>query len=278
MAPPPGKSWAHDLLPRIASAVVLVVIAAWALYWSVWSFDALVAAAAAVLAWEWAKLCGEERFGAVGLLLGVGILAMVLAAAFGAPGVALALLPISIGTVYVAARRVALPRAGWSAFGPLYVGAPCVAIVWLRGDDSGALGQVVWLMVCVWATDIGAYFAGRLIGGPKLAPRISPNKTWAGLGGAVAGAVAVGLAARLTVLEAPPSAATVALASGALALLAQSGDLFESWIKRRFGVKDTSGLIPGHGGLFDRVDGLLAAAFGFAAWQWLTEGSVLSWR
>ena len=114
---------------------------------------------------------------------------------------------------------------------------------------------VFWLLAVVWATDIGAYFAGRGIGGAKLAPAISPNKTWAGLiGGALAAALVGIIAARLLGSGAIP----LAVGGMALAVVAQGGDLLESWCKRRFGVKDSSHVIPGHGGILDRVDGLLA--------------------
>jgi phosphatidate cytidylyltransferase len=152
-----------------------------------------------------------------------------------------------------------------------------VALVWLRGDVGGAR-LILWLMATVWATDIGAFFAGRLIGGPKLAPRISPKKTWAGLIGAMASAGLVGIVADFSVPGAP-GAAVLAAAGAVMAVVAQAGDLGESWVKRHFGAKDSSALIPGHGGLLDRVDGLLAAALALAAWQWFSSGGgVLSWR
>jgi phosphatidate cytidylyltransferase len=151
-----------------------------------------------------------------------------------------------------------------------------VALIWLRGDAQGGLAAILWLMASVWATDTGAYFAGRLIGGPKLAPRLSPNKTWAGLTGAMVAAALVGWAAALLVPQGPP-ARVLAAAGAGLAIVAQAGDLLESWIKRHFGAKDSSRLIPGHGGLFDRVDGLLTAAVALAAFQWSTGGLMLSW-
>jgi phosphatidate cytidylyltransferase len=132
----------------------------------------------------------------------------------------------------------------------LYVGIPSFAllvIAWARFD------LVFWLMLVTWATDIFAYFAGRSIGGPKLAPRISPNKTWAGLGGGIAGA-AVGGAIVAWLLGLEP---IFYFAGGPLGLIAQGGDLYESWIKRRAGVKDSGTILPGHGGVLDRLDGLL---------------------
>lgn len=146
----------------------------------------------------------------------------------------------------------------WRLAGLAYVALPCASLVWLRGLEGG-FGITLSLLLAVWATDIGAYFAGRIIGGPKLAPEISPNKTWAGLGGGI-------VAAALTLMIAtsfspfPATAANAFLIGVLLAILAQAGDLFESWLKRRADVKDSSNLIPGHGGLLDRVDGIVLAA------------------
>ncbi len=138
------------------------------------------------------------------------------------------------------------------ALGIPYVALGPIALVWLRLDTRAGLLNVAFLVIVVWASDIGAYLFGRLVGGPRLAPRISPGKTWSGAGGGFAAAILVGLVAALT-----PRAAGVAALLG---IAAQSGDLLESWIKRCFGVKDSGTWIPGHGGLLDRLDGLLVAA------------------
>lgn len=152
--------------------------------------------------------------------------------------------------------------------GLVYVAVPCASLVWLRGlylpkaPDAG-YEMVLYLILVVCATDIGAYFAGRRIGGPKLAPRISPNKTWAGLGGGVVSAAVMGgICASFTAY--PPSLIACMDLAALLALVSQGGDLFESWMKRRAGVKDSGALIPGHGGLLDRVDGLVFALPVFA--------------
>jgi phosphatidate cytidylyltransferase len=146
----------------------------------------------------------------------------------------------------------------WRLAGLAYVALPCASLVWLRGLDGG-FGLVLSLFLAIWATDIGAYFAGRLVGGPKLAPQISPNKTWAGLfGGMIAAAIALAIATSFSTF--PKSAANALLIGILLALFGQIGDLFESWLKRRAGVKDSSNLIPGHGGLLDRVDGIILTA------------------
>jgi phosphatidate cytidylyltransferase len=154
---------------------------------------------------------------------------------------AIAALAVLLG---LAGRRTAL---GW---GFLYVALPSFALVALRWTW---FELVFWLMLVTWATDIFAYFAGRSIGGPKLAPRISPNKTWAGLIGGMIGAALVGaLAAHLFGIGTP-----FLYLGAAMGLIAQLGDLYESWVKRRRGVKDSGAILPGHGGVLDRVDGLL---------------------
>ena len=150
---------------------------------------------------------------------------------------------------------VIVTRRQGLAFGAIYVCLPILALLLIRAQPEGIV-LTLWTLALVWACDIGAYFAGRAIGGPKLAPRISPNKTWAGLGGGVVAAAVLagvlharyGLPLRLT------------LATPFLAVLAQGGDLYESWLKRRAGVKDSGTLLPGHGGVLDRLDGLVPVA------------------
>jgi phosphatidate cytidylyltransferase len=154
----------------------------------------------------------------------------------------------------------------WKLAGFAYAAIPCASLIWLR--EYGA-APVFFIILVVCATDIGAYFTGREIGGPKLAPSISPGKTWAGLGG---GILAAALTSTICTGFAPyPSSAPVAFVlGGILAVVAQGGDLLESWLKRRVNVKDSSNLIPGHGGLLDRVDGLVAAIPVYMLLFWVT--------
>jgi phosphatidate cytidylyltransferase len=144
-------------------------------------------------------------------------------------------------------------EAIWRFAGLFYVAIPCACLLWLRSQD---IALVFYILFVVWTTDIGAYFSGRIVGGAKLAPAISPNKTWAGLGG---GMTSAGIVGGLSHLFSPyPLTIWGAILLGmVLAFLAQISDLFESWLKRQAGVKDSSSLIPGHGGLLDRVDGLI---------------------
>jgi phosphatidate cytidylyltransferase len=171
-------------------------------------------------------------------------------------------------------RQATTQPAGWTR-GPLwmlpgliYVIAPCAALIWLRQTPEIGRHVVFWLFGAVWATDTGAYFAGRAIGGPKLIPRISPNKTWAGLlGGMVSAGIAGGLVASL---DPAMPALTLAALAALVAVVAQAGDFMESAVKRYFGAKDSSQLIPGHGGVLDRLDGLMFAAPFIAAWDLLS--------
>lgn len=146
----------------------------------------------------------------------------------------------------------------WLASGLVYAGLPSISLAYLRGDTNQGLFMVLLLFAIVWATDIFAYFVGRSVGGKKLAPSISPGKTWSGAIGGVAAAVAAGLA--VAMLSGPIGNPVLVLVIIAVSVVSQVGDLFESWVKRKFGVKDSGTIIPGHGGVMDRVDGLAAGA------------------
>ena len=156
------------------------------------------------------------------------------------------------------AGLVLMPNHWRLAAGVPYAGLGAVALVWLRADPVAGRGNVIFLVLAVWASDIGAYAAGRLLGGPKLAPLISPGKTWSGAAGGLVAAMLVGLAAGQVI--APGAAVRAAFLAALIGAASQGGDLLESALKRGFGVKDSGQLIPGHGGLMDRLDGLLAAA------------------
>ena len=163
----------------------------------------------------------------------------------------------------------------WVLFGIIYIGVPCYSLIHLRLDLNFGFETVLWVFTLVWSADSGAYATGRMFGGPKLAPRISPNKTWSGLCGGVFAAGIVGFI--YTLILGHQNAIPLTILSAFLGLLSQGGDLLESWIKRRFDKKDSGSLIPGHGGLFDRVDGLLAAAVGAAFISIIIKGSPLIW-
>ena len=233
------------------------------------AFEVMVALAAGILAREWVAMTGPGRSHNGLLLGGVVIVAVAIA---GGLGIAAALAVLALGTALVV---LATRGAPWLTLGALYIGLPSVALIWLRNDPVAGREVVIWLLLVVWASDIGAYAAGRLLGGPKLAPRISPNKTWAGLIGGVI-AAAVTSAAFAAIVDGAPSGAA-AILGGVLAVVAQSGGLAESWVKRRFGVKDTGRLIPGHGGLLDRVDALLAVILVVACIAAADGGALTRW-
>jgi phosphatidate cytidylyltransferase len=178
-----------------------------------------------------------------------------------------ALVTLALGLAAVA--LFSPQRRGWNAAGFLYAAAAEVASVLVRLDQSDGFVALILILLVVWVTDIGGYFAGRGIGGPKLWPRVSPKKTWAGaIGGFAASLVVAGVFAAFGLAKTAP----ILLLGAALSVASQLGDLFESAVKRRFGVKDSSQLIPGHGGLMDRLDGFVAAVVMAAIFGLLRDG------
>jgi phosphatidate cytidylyltransferase len=271
---PPAN--ASALRTRVVSALILVPVALAAAYrgWPLW--DALVAVMGACMAWEWARLCNGGRLSHVGAVsVAIAPVAVAVAALV---GFIPALIIVGAGVVLIGlgASLEGARNPAWPAAGVAYVGVPCLAMAWLRAVPDDGLATLLWVLALVWATDTGAYIAGRGIGGPKLAPRVSPNKTWAGLVGGMVAAAVTGVAASF-LLENAVAWITVP-ASTALAVVEQAGDLFESAVKRHFGVKDSSRLIPGHGGVLDRVDGLLAVSLAVAALSWAAGHTILIWR
>jgi phosphatidate cytidylyltransferase len=234
------------------------------------AFQLLIALAGLILAWEWARLCGETTLGLPGLALGAVMILSVVVAGLGHVTAA------SLIVIAGAAVLFLLSRGNtWLALGAPYFGLPSIGLLWLRQETVAGQEAVLWLFAVVWASDIGAYACGSTLRGPLLAPRISPRKTWSGFLG---GLLATGLAGAAFALSTGlGSVSRLSLLSAAVGLFAQAGDLAESWLKRRFGVKDSSTLIPGHGGMLDRVDGLLTAAMVtalIAAWG---NGSIWTW-
>lgn len=247
-----------ELGRRIVSGIVLAAVVLASVWYGGSAFRVVVAVAAALIYYEWSNIVSAPRtspainvFGwsaviaaAILLALGLGREAVLLAVAAGLA---------ALVWEWAAGRRV------WIGLGVLYAVLPAVALAAIRGETFAGLAAVLVVFSVVWATDIGAYFFGRSIGGAKLAPRISPSKTWSGaIGGTLAGVVAGTLVAFACGIG---TSLWIPLFSLFLSFLSQIGDLFESWVKRCFGVKDSSHLIPGHGGIMDRVDGLVFAAF-----------------
>ena len=250
--PPKENSAVPELTRRIIAAAVMLPIAVAAVWFGSWIFAVLVIVVTGIAYVEWQMITmGHRDFSAIALGLAAAMLA----------GVAMMLaLPLGALLVMLLAALAAwlLQRDLYAPGGIVYALAPLIALIALRMDANSGLAAVFFVLTVVWATDTGAYFAGRLIGGPKLWPRVSPKKTWAGLIGGMICAAAVGLAAARLTGEAP--AAVLALLGAALAVVAQAGDFLESALKRRFGVKDSGAIIPGHGGVMDRVDGIVTAS------------------
>jgi phosphatidate cytidylyltransferase len=245
----------RDLKPRALSAAVMAVVALGATWAGPGPFAVLVLAIGLVMAWEWSRIVRHEGLDGLLILHGGVVAAAVGLTVWGAPLPAVGLVLLGTLAMAVVGPR---PRAVVSALGVSYVALPAIAMIWLRGaDDWGALA-ILFVFAIVWTTDTFAYFCGRLIGGPKLCPPLSPGKTWSGtLGGIAFAALAGALFAILVPRSAPLALALVAIG---LSILAQIGDLAESALKRAFAVKNASDLIPGHGGFMDRMDGIVAAA------------------
>lgn len=261
-----AEAGTRNLIVRIISAAVLAPIVLAIAYLGGWLFLLVCGLAAAGILWEWTHLIAAR---ALPQQLAPGWAALLAALALVGLGYpAVAVLAVALGAVAAGAvtfagagrRRIS---ASWAAGGVIYAGLSFLGPALLRDDAKFGFQAFLFVALIVWITDIMAYFVGRGVGGPRLWPRVSPNKTWSGAVGGLAGGVAAGLAvAYASGLGRLASLGVIALA---LSLLAQAGDLFESAVKRRFGAKDSGQIIPGHGGLMDRLDGFLFAAAAAAA-------------
>ena len=253
-----GLAGASNLQQRVLSGIVLIAVAL-TLTWAggIW-YRLLAAAISGAVLYEWLSMTAQgekpsNRWLAIGLL---AVLLILLVSGASISFLSMAL----VGAVIVTGAHAVRFEAGfWPTLGLAYAGLLGVALSALRGDDAAGLYATLFLFAVVWATDILAYFVGRAVGGPRLAPSISPGKTWSGAVGGTVSALIAGLAVA-SYFGSPLGWAALAVLILVLSMVSQIGDLFESSIKRRFGAKDSSQLIPGHGGVMDRVDGLAAAA------------------
>jgi phosphatidate cytidylyltransferase len=252
----------NNLAKRAASAAVLIPAVLAAIFLG-WVFLVVIAISVALLAVEWSTMSmGRTRAGAA-VLLTAFVLAALFAAYLHHFGWAWALVGLGAFAAGWFAYFMA-ERPGDAAFGVIYIAAPCLALTWLRAMPN-PIGWTILLFAITWSADIFAYAVGNSLKGPKLWPSLSPNKTWSGLVGGLLGAMAISM----VVAASPYSTARLSLGAAAMVGLAggvatMAGDLCESMLKRRFGVKDSGDLIPGHGGLLDRVDGLLFAVLAVA--------------
>ena len=249
-----------DLQKRILSGLAVAAIAVLAVYAGPVPFAVLTLLIAAVMSWEWGRVVRSEGFDTIGW---VHMICVALAAVLAGLGMAgLAVAAVITGAITVLALSFGGTTTQLSSLGVLYTGLPLVSLIWLRSDESLGFLAVVFVLLVVAATDTAAFVSGKAAGGPKLAPTISPGKTWAGLiGGVVSAAIAAALFSRVTGTGSIYWLAALGLILG---LVAQGGDLGESALKRRFGLKDASDLIPGHGGFMDRMDGIVTAALAAA--------------
>ena len=256
-----AEQGSRNLLMRVVAALVLAPIAVAIAYAGGWLWTVLVTVTVIGLYLEWLAIVGAARQMRVVVPGVVGLAIAGCCLAFGRIDASLVLLALGFAGVALFSPE----RRGWTATGFGYAAAAQMASVLVRLDQLWGFVALILIFLVVWVTDIGGYFAGRGIGGPKLWPRVSPNKTWAGAVGGFAASLVV--AAGFAVFGLGRTGPLLVLGA-ALSIVSQFGDLFESAVKRRFGVKDSSHIIPGHGGLLDRLDGfvaavVLAAIFGF---------------
>jgi phosphatidate cytidylyltransferase len=259
-----------DLGPRLASGVVMIALALTTLNIGGFVFVAFWLVAAIAVHWEWQRMTGGPHE-QIRMLGGGAVIALVAGlAALGARDAALVMLS---GGALATVLLVSGPTRIWNAVGILYAGSLILSVVVLRMSIFNGIEAILWLFAIVWGTDVMAYFGGRIIGGPKLWPRVSPSKTWAGFLIGVTSGSLLGLLALWALGGSlyPLPILVLGLITGAIS---QGGDLFESSLKRRYGRKDSSQLIPGHGGAMDRLDGFIAAVVFAAILGALRAGAV----
>jgi len=262
LSPPARRFNWKDLGLRALSAIVLIPAVIAAIAYGDWAFVLLVSVGAAVMCLEWGDMSERRAPFRIGAAVVLAVVAPILAANLGDFSAAFVLLTFGAIAAALFARQIKASAID-TAYGVLYIGWPCVVLVWLRQQPDGK-DWTVMLFAIAWCADIAAYAIGNVLKGPKLWPRFSPNKTWSGfLGGLVAGVLGGVTVQSMSSVQMPLWAGVcVGLVVG---LATMAGDLWESALKRRFGVKDAGALIPGHGGILDRVDGLMFAVIAIAA-------------
>jgi len=269
------KSAYSGVTVRIISAVVLIPPVVAIIWFGGLLYTALLAVGGSLMMLEWLKLTKVEdkTMPVIGVVLLVGTLWAMLDRDSWSFAVVYSQLFFGCGVMAIALKWVNMRDMAWLVLGLMYILALVLSMYWLRenGDSFSAMMTVFWVFLVVWGTDIGGYFAGKSIGGPKLAPKISPKKTWAGLLGGMVLAALASVALNFVFFDGNNWLLLIAI-SASLAVVAQIGDLLESAIKRRFDVKDSGSVIPGHGGLLDRVDGLVTVAALVAFMMSLPEG------
>ena len=252
-----------NLYLRVVSALILAPVVLAAIFCGHPAFDILMACLGALMAWEWEQMInGKESYVSVSLALMASMVVFL--------GQSNPLLGLAVIFVFALFLYVKTGKQQLLSFGAIYIGLPLLSMMYIayfsdsgEGDLNYSYVYVLWLLFVVWATDIGGYIVGKSIGGPKLAPKISPKKTWSGLLGGMTFSAIVTYVFVITMnhyFDGVLAMPVLVISSVALAFISQVGDIFESRIKRYLNIKDSSNLIPGHGGIFDRVDGLLFAS------------------
>ncbi len=269
---PAAGRWS-DLRLRVLSAAVLAPLALGCIWAGGPWFAGFVLVVSVILAQEWLALC-RWRLTPLTLILFASLPIVVCAAAWHTGGTALLILALAFAAAVPLARRAEVDQL--APFGLPYLGLACVALIWLRSAPESGRTNVIVLLLIVWASDIGAYIAGRAVGGRKLAPSVSPGKTVSGAIGGLIAAMAVGAIAAFA--GGSRVIWQAVLLAGLTGCAAQAGDLFESGLKRHFGVKDSGRLIPGHGGVLDRLDALIAAAPFVALLALILGRGVIIWE
>jgi phosphatidate cytidylyltransferase len=259
-----------NLKQRVISAIVMAALTLALTWLGGLPFRLFCAAITALIFYEWTRMARLGTVAALGFLPEALIVVFVGALIAGLPALWLLLL-IAILAVVVGIATSIRGAAQWDASGVAYAALSGFSLAYLRDGDHSGLIAILFLFAVVWATDIAAYFVGRAVGGPKLAPSISPGKTQSGALGGAAGGLVAGLL--LAIAAGAGNLVQLGLIALVLSIVSQIGDLFESWVKRRHGAKDSSNLIPGHGGVMDRVDGLVAAAFALYVIGWVATGA-----
>lgn len=246
-----------NLQQRVISAIIMAVITLGLTWLGGLPFRLFCAAITALIFYEWTRMSRPGNGAPPGYAPELLIVVFIVGLIAGLPALWLLLLIAGL-TLVAAIVASAKGSARWEASGLAYATLSGFSLAFLRGADHSGLVAILFLFAVVWATDIAAYFVGRAVGGPKLAPSISPGKTRSGAVGGAVGGVVAGLF--LAVAAGAGNLILLGFVALVLSIVSQIGDLFESWVKRRHGCKDSSNLIPGHGGVMDRVDGLVAAA------------------
>lgn len=256
-----GTTGHSELRLRVLSSIVLATVAGLSAWLGGWVLALVWLGAAIAVAWEWLSMTRTAPRGPVFGAVAAGIATILIAWITGNSLLFVGAIAASVATAVVAAGT--MRDRAWTVAGLAYAAPIALVPVIFRFHDAAGIWSLLWIFAVVWTTDVTAYFVGRAIGGPKLWPAVSPKKTWSGFAGGLVGAVIAGAALASWAASGPlqiGDLAGIATLSAIASVASQGGDLFESAMKRHFGVKDSGHLIPGHGGFMDRLDGFAAVA------------------